>query len=88
MGEITLNYVSPDSRFRGISRALLGVLEQRAFERGNVQSQRCSEGGVVDIDPVARQHPIASRLFMLEMISAATSCRPTSERARASIRSR
>ena len=36
-GEITLNYVSPDARFRGISRALLGALEARALERGNVR---------------------------------------------------
>ena len=34
-GEITLNYVSPDARFRGVSRALLGALEARAAERGN-----------------------------------------------------
>jgi GNAT superfamily N-acetyltransferase len=38
-GEITLNYVSPDARFRGVSRALLGALEVRAVERGN---KRCS----------------------------------------------
>jgi GNAT superfamily N-acetyltransferase len=37
-GEITLNYVSPDARFRGVSRALLGALEARAVERGN---ERC-----------------------------------------------
>jgi GNAT superfamily N-acetyltransferase len=36
-GEITLNYVSPDARFRGISRALLRALEARARERGNVR---------------------------------------------------
>src|SRR5450432_2338378 len=36
-GEITLNYVSPDARFRGISRALLGALEARAAERGNTR---------------------------------------------------
>ena len=36
-GEITLNYVSPDVRFRGVSRTLLGVLEARAIERGNVR---------------------------------------------------
>jgi GNAT superfamily N-acetyltransferase len=36
-GEITLNYVSPDARFRGVSRALLGALEARAVERGNVR---------------------------------------------------
>jgi GNAT superfamily N-acetyltransferase len=34
-GEITLNYVSPDARFRGVSRALLAALESRAAERGN-----------------------------------------------------
>jgi GNAT superfamily N-acetyltransferase len=38
-GEITLNYVSPDARFRGASRALLATLETRAQERGN---QRCT----------------------------------------------
>jgi GNAT superfamily N-acetyltransferase len=36
-GQITLNYVSPDARFRGISRALLGALEARAGERGNTR---------------------------------------------------
>jgi GNAT superfamily N-acetyltransferase len=30
---------SPDARFRGISRALLGALETRAAERGN---KRCT----------------------------------------------
>jgi len=34
-GEITLNYVSPAARFRGVSRALLGALEARAIKRGN-----------------------------------------------------
>jgi GNAT superfamily N-acetyltransferase len=38
-GEITLNYVSPDARFRGVSRALLGALEIRAMELGN---KRCT----------------------------------------------
>jgi GNAT superfamily N-acetyltransferase len=33
--EITLNYVSPDARFRGVSAALLDALEDRAMERGN-----------------------------------------------------
>ena len=36
-GEITLNYVSPDARFRGVSRALLYALEARAIQRGNVR---------------------------------------------------
>jgi GNAT superfamily N-acetyltransferase len=33
-GEITLNYVSPEGRFRGVSRALLTALETRVRERG------------------------------------------------------
>ncbi|MGD0104823.1 MAG: GNAT family N-acetyltransferase [Rhodopila sp.] len=36
-GEITLNYVSPDARFRGISRALIGALEDRAMQWGNAR---------------------------------------------------
>ena len=36
-GEITLSYVSPVARFRGVSRALLGALEARAIERGNTR---------------------------------------------------
>src|SRR5205807_9927506 len=36
-GEITLNYVAPDARFRGVSRALLRALETRAIERGNLR---------------------------------------------------
>lgn len=34
-GHITLNYVSPDARFRGVSRTLLGALEARAAARGH-----------------------------------------------------
>jgi GNAT superfamily N-acetyltransferase len=37
-GEIILNYVSPDARFRGVSRTLLAALETRAAERG---AERC-----------------------------------------------
>jgi GNAT superfamily N-acetyltransferase len=36
-GQINLNYVSPDARFRGVSRALLRALEARAVERGNTR---------------------------------------------------
>src|SRR6202790_5610375 len=36
-GHITLNYVSPDARFRGVSRALLEALEARAMSRGNAR---------------------------------------------------
>lgn len=38
-GTIGLNYVSPDARFQGVSRALLGALERRAHDRGN---HRCN----------------------------------------------
>ncbi|MEH2497669.1 GNAT superfamily N-acetyltransferase [Bradyrhizobium sp. AZCC 1678] len=38
-GEITLNYVAPGARFRGVSRALLSALEARAVERG---TSRCA----------------------------------------------
>jgi GNAT superfamily N-acetyltransferase len=34
-GEITLNYVSPDARFRGVSRGLIRALEDRAIGQGN-----------------------------------------------------
>ena len=33
-GEITVNYVSPDARFRGVSKAMLAALEATARERG------------------------------------------------------
>jgi GNAT superfamily N-acetyltransferase len=36
-GEINLNYVSPDARFRGVSRALMAALAVRAMERGSVR---------------------------------------------------
>jgi GNAT superfamily N-acetyltransferase len=36
-GEITLNYVSPDARFGGVSATLLAALEHRARERGNAR---------------------------------------------------
>jgi GNAT superfamily N-acetyltransferase len=37
-GEITLNYVSPTARFRGVSAAMLNALEARAIERGAVRA--------------------------------------------------
>ena len=36
-GEITMNYVSPDARFRGVSRALISALEDRAAQSGNAR---------------------------------------------------
>lgn len=38
-GEITMNYVAPHARFRGVSRALLAALEARAIARGNTLCQ-------------------------------------------------
>ena len=43
-GEITLNYVSPDARFCGISRAMLKALEEHARKRGNVRCRLTSTG--------------------------------------------
>jgi len=51
-GEITLNYVSPDARFRGVSAALLGALEACAKERGN---ERC----MLDSTKTARRFYLA-----------------------------
>jgi GNAT superfamily N-acetyltransferase len=51
-GEITLNYVSPDARFRGVSAALLGALEACAKERGN---ERC----MLDSTETARRFYLA-----------------------------
>ena len=41
-GEIMLNYVAPEARFRGVSRALLKALEARAAERGNARCRLTS----------------------------------------------
>ncbi len=41
-GEIGLNYVSPDARFRGISRALLGALEAQAVDQGTTKCRLTS----------------------------------------------
>jgi GNAT superfamily N-acetyltransferase len=77
-GEITLNYVSPDARFRGVSRALLGALENRAVERGNVRCKLTStetayrfyraNGYVEDGPPTSKfgawGHPMSKLLAM------------------------
>ena len=41
-GEITMNYVSPATRFRGASSALLEALETRARQRGNTSCKLLS----------------------------------------------
>jgi GNAT superfamily N-acetyltransferase len=43
-GEINLNYVSPDARFRGVSKALLKALEARALARGATRCTLTSTG--------------------------------------------
>ena len=43
-GTITLNYVSPDARFHGVSKAMIAALEARAIERGN---RRCTLNSTV-----------------------------------------
>lgn len=52
-GHITLNYVAPDARFRGVSRALLAALEARAVERGSI---RCT----LDSTETAREFYLAN----------------------------
>lgn len=37
-GEITLNYVAPGARFRGVSTAVLKAIEARAVERGAIEA--------------------------------------------------
>lgn len=37
-GEVTLNYVSPDARYRGVSKAILSALEAYFREQGNTRS--------------------------------------------------
>lgn len=41
-GEVALNYVDPDARFRGVSKAMLAALETQLFEHGVVDAQLTS----------------------------------------------
>lgn len=61
-GEITVNYVAPNARFRGVSHAMLRALEARAVQRGNIRCTLTSSGtahrfyqsrGYVDNGPTA-----------------------------------
>lgn len=36
-GEVNLNYVAPEARFRGVSREIMAALEARAKKRGNTR---------------------------------------------------
>ncbi|WP_426958381.1 GNAT family N-acetyltransferase [Muricoccus radiodurans] len=44
IGEITLNYVAPENRFRGISKSLIAALEARAAHRGAARLHLHSTG--------------------------------------------
>ncbi|MCW6507634.1 GNAT family N-acetyltransferase [Lichenifustis flavocetrariae] len=64
-GEITLNDVSPEARFLGISRAKMQSLEQRASARGSTRCTLTSTEsahrfyralGYVDDGPVVHKH--------------------------------
>ena len=81
-GEITLNYVSPEARFRGISRALLGALEARAIQRGNVSCSLFSTetahrfyqtGGYVDAGSPAGKFGMASGYPMFKNLTVSAS---------------
>ena len=78
-GEITLNYVSPRARFRGLSRALLPALEARAAERGNTLCQLHSTetahrfylaNGYVDVGAPIRKFGMNSGYPMSKRIEA------------------
>jgi GNAT superfamily N-acetyltransferase len=80
-GEIQLNYVSPDARFRGVSRALVGALERRAIERGNRRCHLVStetarrfylSAGYVEDGPPQRRFGTTSSYPMSKQLPAAT----------------
>ena len=77
-GEITLNYVSPDARFQGVSRAMLAALEARARQQG---LSRCTlhstetahrfyrAAGYIDIAPPAGHFGTSSGYKMAKDLS-------------------
>ena len=78
-GEITLNYVAPNARFRGVSRGLLTALENRAVARGNASCTLTSTEtahrfyqscGYVDNGPPAGKFGTASSYPMSRRIVA------------------
>ena len=81
-GEITLNYVSPDARFRGVSRAMLGALEARAAQRGNVRCRLTSTetarrfyqaAGYIEDGPATGKFGMSSGYPMSKILTAHTS---------------
>lgn len=80
-GEIQLNYVSPDARFRGVSRALVQAMEARAIERGNLRCHLVSTetarrfylaAGYVEDGPPQRRFGTTSSYPMSKQLPAAT----------------
>jgi GNAT superfamily N-acetyltransferase len=80
-GEITLNYVAPKARFRGVSSALLKALEARAVERGAVEVSLLStetarrfylSRGYRDMGPPLRKFGTTSSYPMSRVLGAAT----------------
>lgn len=80
-GEIQLNYVSPDARFRGVSRALVEAMEARAIEGGNLRCHLVStetarrfylSAGYVEDGPPQRRFGTTSSYPMSKQLPAAT----------------
>jgi GNAT superfamily N-acetyltransferase len=78
-GEITLNYVAPNARFRGASRILLAALEARAAQRGNPRCTLFSTEtahrfyrarGYVDDGPPDRKYGTAGGYPMAKALAA------------------
>ncbi len=81
-GEINLNYVSPDVRFRGVSRVMLGALEARAVDRGNVRCTLTStetarrfyqDAGYVEDGPATGKFGMSSGYPMSKVLAAQSS---------------
>ena len=83
-GEITLNYVAPAARFRGVSAAMLWALEARATERGAVRATLLSTEtahrfylarGYRDIGPSLGKFGTAASYPMTKALSSACELR-------------
>lgn len=81
-GEINLNYVCPDVRFRGVSRVMLGALEARAVDRGNVRCTLTStetarrfyqDAGYVEDGPTTGKFGMNSGYPMSKVLAAESS---------------
>src|SRR4051812_33250497 len=79
--EITLNYVSPRARFRGVSSAMISALEQRATQQGALRCTLLStetahrfylSRGYVDMAPAVGKFGTAASYPMSKTLSAAS----------------